>query len=163
MSEEITAEQREALKIAGELIAAGIPVFAAAPNSDKPGEYHLPKAWEQTRPDPSVLERWRPGWALAAVGGHAADFLDIDPRGGGRESEKELRMQGQFPRSFGRQETPSGGDHHLISATGERKRTGFRAGLRLHRAHRAPQQGAGDARSAPGVPVGGAPRSRAAR
>jgi hypothetical protein len=131
MSEEITAEQREALKIAGELIAAGIPVFAAAPNSDKPGEYHLPKAWEQTRPDPSVLERWRPGWALAAVGGHAADFLDIDPRGGGRESEKELRMQGQFPRSFGRQETPSGGDHHLISATGERKRTGFMPGLDL--------------------------------
>lgn len=131
MSGEITAEQREALKIAAELIEAGVPIFAAAPNSDKPGEYHLPKAWEQTRPDLSVLDRWRPGWALAAVGGHVADFLDIDPRGGGRESEKELRLQGHFPRSFGRQETPSGGDHHLISATGERKSTGFMPGLDL--------------------------------
>lgn len=131
MSGEITEAQREALKVAAEFIAAGIPVFAAAPNSEKPGEYHLPKMWEQTRPDPSVLDRWRPGWALAAVGGHVADFLDIDPRSGGRESEKELRLQGDFPRSFGRQETPSGGDHHVISATGERKRTSFMPGLDL--------------------------------
>lgn len=122
---------RDALKVAGELIDAGVPVFAAAPNPDAPGEYYLPPKWQDTVPSRVWLERWQPGWALAAIGGHAADFLDIDPRNGGRESEKELRLQHQFPRSFGEQATPSGGTHHLITATGERKATNFMPGLDL--------------------------------
>jgi hypothetical protein len=119
--DDITAEQREALKIAARMIDAGIPIFAAAPNPDRPGEYYLPKEWEKTVPSHTWLEKWRPGWALGAVGGHAADFLDFDPRNGGHESRRELEIQGQMPRSFGTQRTPSGGTHEVISPTGERK------------------------------------------
>ncbi|MGK5738895.1 AAA family ATPase [Micromonospora sp. URMC 103] len=126
-----TDEQARALDIARQLIRAGIPVFAAAPNSSRPGEYHLPKGWEATRPDEALLDRWRPGWALAAVGGHAADFLDVDPRNGGEASEAEVRAAGHWPRSFGRQATPSGGTHDLISVTGLRKATDFMPGLDL--------------------------------
>jgi hypothetical protein len=77
------------------------------------------------------LERWQPGWALAAVGGHAADFLDIDPRNGGDESFSEMSLAGQAPNYYGVQQTPSGGEHHLISPTGERKAVGFLPGLDL--------------------------------
>lgn len=119
--EDLTAEQREALKIAARMIDAGVPIFAAAPNPDRPGEYYLPKEWEKTVPSHVWLEKWRPGWALGAVGGHAADFLDFDPRNGGHESRRELEIQGQMPRSFGTQRTPSGGTHEVISPTGERK------------------------------------------
>lgn len=131
-------EVERALKIAREMVDAGIPIFSAAPDSGRPGEYHLPKAWQDTRarlddgtPNYSGIERWRPGWALGAVGGHAADFLDNDPRSGGRESVRELELQGQMPRTFGRAETPSGGDHRILSPTGERKSTGFMPGLDL--------------------------------
>ncbi|WP_328366217.1 hypothetical protein [Micromonospora zamorensis] len=126
-----TGEQARALDIARQLIRAGVPVFAAAPNSSRPGEYHLPKGWEGTRPDEALLDRWRPGWALAAVGGHAADFLDVDPRNGGDASAEEVRAAGHWPRSFGRQATPSGGTHDLISVTGLRKATDFMPGLDL--------------------------------
>lgn len=118
---DLTPAEAEALKVAAEMIDAGIPVFAAAPNPDKPGEYFLPKQWEKTVPSHVWLEKWRPGWALGAVGGHVADFLDFDPRNGGAESRKELEIQGQLPRSFGTQATPSGGTHEVISLTGERK------------------------------------------
>lgn len=146
--DELTADEiQEALKIAGELIDAGIPVFAAAPDSSKPGEYHLPKAWEQTRacledgsPNHTALTQWRPGWALATVGGHTADILDEDPRNGGRESMKELTLQGHMPRSFGMARTPSGGTHHLISATGERKATAFMPGLDLQSGAASPDE-----------------------
>ncbi len=126
-----TPEETEALKIAGEMIDAGIPVFAAAPNPDRPGTYYLPKEWEKTVPSRTWLERWRPGWALGAVGGHVADFLDFDPRNGGDQSLKELEIQGQVPRVFGVQSTPSGGTHLMISLTGERKSTGFMPGVDL--------------------------------
>jgi len=133
-------EVREALKIAQELIDAGIPVFAAAPDLSKPGHYHLPAKWQLTMPATVWLERWQPGWALAAVGGvreltsgelGGADFLDIDPRNGGDASLAELTAHRQVPRSFGRQATPSGGTHDIISATGERKAVGFMPGVDL--------------------------------
>lgn len=131
VDDSISAEETEALKIAGELIDAGVPIFAAAPNPDRPGDYYLPKGWERTVPSRSWLDKWRPGWALGAVGGHVADFLDFDPRNGGSESEKELRIQGQMPRAFGVQATPSGGTHLIVSLTGERKSTGFMPGVDL--------------------------------
>ncbi len=137
-----TAEEILALKIAHDLVDAGIPVFAAEQcppdcplpqHHGGPGQYHLPRFWQQTAPSHAQVDRWQPGWALGAVGGWAGDWLDIDPRSGGLESEKELRHPAiaQFPRSFGQQGTPSGGFHHLISATGERKSTGFMPGLDL--------------------------------
>lgn len=129
--DEPTAEQVEALKIAGELIDAGIPVFAAPPNPDRPGEYFRPRGWQKTVPSRSWLEKWRPGWALGAVGGHVADFVDFDPRNGGDQSKRELEVMGQMPRAFGVQATPSGGTHLIISRTGERKATAFMPGVDL--------------------------------
>lgn len=138
----VTDEQRQALDVAAQLIAAGVPVFAAPPcpaahggQCDRPGhgtgkqEYDLPAKWQLTVPSDVWLQRWRPGWALAAVGGHAADFLDVDPRNGGEASMSELEGAGQWPRVFGVQETPSGGWHYMISPLRERETNGFMSGI----------------------------------
>ncbi len=129
-------EQREALRIARTLIDAGIPVFAAAPCPDgcktqghARTEYHLPRAWEKIGPSVKQLERWKPGWALAAIGGWAGDWLDSDWHHGGDVSEKELGAQGLWPRVFAEADTPSGGKHYLISPLHERETNGFRPGI----------------------------------
>lgn len=143
-----------ALSIARGLIRAGVPVFAAPPcpqdcpkatfdpstgrvtNEHRgPGHYHLPMRWPQTVAterflDPDDPIGWKPGWALAAVGGHVADFLDEDPRSGGDRSAAELRELGEFPLTFGQQSTPSGGEHYVIAPTGMRKGS-FMDGLDL--------------------------------
>jgi hypothetical protein len=131
--------QTEALRIAEQLIGAGVPVFAAPPcpgaTCTRPGhrsgrhEYDLPAKWQLTVPSKSWLERWQPGWALAAVGGHAADFLDEDPRHGGEQSIADLEAAGQMPRVFGVQTTPSGGRHYVISPLHERESNAFMPGL----------------------------------
>lgn len=154
MDESTQDDVATALRIAGELIDAGIPVFAAPPcpsgpfgeidgkgdrvsRCTRPGhgaggvEYDLPARWQQTVPSRMWLEMWEPGWALAAVGGWAADFLDIDPRNGGNESFAQMSLAGHMPNYYGVQATPSGGWHHLISPTGERKAVGFLPGLDL--------------------------------
>lgn len=123
-------EVQAALDIARQLIRAGVPVFAAEPG-DSPGTYKLPKHWEKTVPSETWLEKYQPGWGLAAVGGHRADFLDSDPRNGGEHSVARLQEEGDFPLTFGHQATPSGGDHWVIAPTGERKSTGFMPGLDL--------------------------------
>jgi hypothetical protein len=130
----VPEDVRQALDIAKRLIDAGIPVFSAPPcpaaeggQCSIPGhgngktEYHLPPKWQTTVPAHVWLERWQPGWALAAVGGHAADFLDIDPRNGGEASEHELQNAHHLPRIYAEQETPSGGRHLMIAPLGERK------------------------------------------
>lgn len=123
-------EIQEALDIARKMIKAGIPVFAAPPCRPDCGmdahpvgrhHYHLPSHWTKTYPSEVNLEKWKPGWALAAVGGHAGDFLDVDPRADGHLTAEGMKAAGEWPRTFGRQSTPSGGWHDLISATGERK------------------------------------------
>jgi hypothetical protein len=87
-----------ALDVAGDLIQAGMPVFAAPPALDGAGNwdphgghngcgYWLPPQWEQTftsegwlNPgDPHLgLKAWRPGWAPCAVMGHRLDLVDVD-------------------------------------------------------------------------------------
>lgn len=126
-------EQLRALDIARDLARIGVPVFVAEPCSGpdcttecqektqskgvKVG-YHLPTRWQQTRPDPRAVDRWRPGWALCAVGGVICDFLDTDPRNGGKESREALQATGQWPRSYGMAATPSGGVHEIIVPLG---------------------------------------------
>lgn len=132
-------EQSEALRIAGEMIDAGIPVFAAPPCLGKACprkghesgkfQYDLPAKWQLTVPSRVWLERWQPGWALGAVGGHVADFLDEDPRNGGTASIEELKGAGQMPRVFGVQGTPSEGYHYVISPLRERETNAFMPGL----------------------------------
>lgn len=130
----------DALRIAREMIDAGIPVFAAPPCPEAAtgngcghggciSGYHLPAKWQLTVPATVWLDRWRPGWALGAVGGHLADFLDEDPRNGGSASVEELRTSGHMPRVFGVQATPSGGFHYVISPLHERESNAFMPGL----------------------------------
>jgi hypothetical protein len=122
-------EIHQALDIARHMAMNGIPIFIAPPclgsrctpdclartegKGVKAG-YHLPARWEETRPDPSVVGNWVPGMALCAVGGGSCDFLDIDPRNGGRESAERLYQDGAYPNGYGQQMTPSGGFHELI-------------------------------------------------
>lgn len=135
---EITPEQREGLRIARKMLAAGIPIFSAAPCPDTcrtPGhakrEYHEPLKWDQISVADGEwqLGRWRPGWALAAIGGETADFLDEDPRHDGDASVKELQNAGVFPRVFGVQRTKSGGRHFVISPLGEHRAEQIMPGL----------------------------------
>lgn len=87
---DLTADEAAALVVAEQLVAAGIPVFAAAPvpGADRRWDptagcdgYRLPAGWQNIEPDVRWLDptaagfankAWRPGWALAAVMGVAS-------------------------------------------------------------------------------------------
>ena len=120
-------EVEQALHVARRLIEAGIPVFAAEP--DGKGGHLLPAKWQLTVPSMMWIEKWRPGWGLGAVGGHAGDFLDEDPRHGGDESVAELLALSQMPRAYGVAETPSGGRHYLIAPLHEGRMSRVMPGL----------------------------------
>lgn len=124
---ELTGDQLRALESARHLAEHGTPIFIAKPELNKHGDwvedgghhhtgYFLPKAWQFTTADPSVVDSWEPGQALCAVTGHTVDLLDVDPRSGGLESLEALEEQRAVPRSYGRQATPSGGTHDFIAA-----------------------------------------------
>lgn len=133
-------ETTQALNAARALVAAGVPVFAAPPNTDGPngapnwkvmGGYRLPSGWEHTQPDLAQVDAWKPGWALCAVMGHTVDGLDIDTHKGGMDSLTELATAGALPTAYAIARTPSGGAHLLIAPTGCRSRDGFAPGLDL--------------------------------
>lgn len=124
-----TSEDMRAIEIARDMARAGIPIFVCRPNPYRPGKFFIEAGWPDVTPDPAVLDKWQPGWGVAAVGGGAADFLDMDPRSGGLESREILKNEGLWPLSFGQQSTPSGGTHDVISSAGIGKRTGFMPGL----------------------------------
>lgn len=126
---EPTPEELRAIEIARDMAMAGIPVFVCRPNPFRPGKFYIESGWPNTVADPAALDRWQPGYGVAAVGGGAADFLDMDPRSGGLESREILKNEGSWPLSFGQQSTPSGGTHDVISSAGIGKRTGFMPGL----------------------------------
>lgn len=129
MTADATPEELAAIEVARGMARAGIPIFVCRPNPYRPGKYFVRAGWPAQRADPSVLDDWRPGWGVAAVGGTVADFLDMDPRSGGIESQIELKNAGEWPLSFGQQATPSGGTHDVIAALGLGKETGFMPGL----------------------------------
>lgn len=108
-------ETARALDIARRLVKAGVPVFVAPPAADSPLGFKLPPRWETSTPNLDVVNRWKPGWALAAVCGHALDVLDVDPRNGGDAGAAGLRAAGMWPNSYGQAATPSGGTHDLIA------------------------------------------------
>lgn len=117
-------EVRFALDEARKLATAGVPVFVATPALNEQGQwdpkgghngcgYWLPK-WKNIIADPRVIDTWRPGWALGAVMGHKTDGLDVDPQNNGDTAYDDMVSHGQWPTSYGRTETPSGGTHDLI-------------------------------------------------
>lgn len=123
-----------AVAVARALVAAGVPVFLARPAGGREWDpaggtggsgYWLPRGWERTEPDPSVLDRWVPGVGIGAVMGHVVAGLDVDPRNGGLGSLAGLPV----PRVFGVQATPSGGWHGVIRTLGVRSRDKVRPGI----------------------------------
>lgn len=111
---DISMQQEQALSIARMLVKAGVPMFIARPNPAARHGWDLPFGWETNEPDVSVVDQWRPGWALCAVTGHTFDLIDVDPRSGGSEDDLGAVM----PRSYLTAETPSGGRHHFVKTLG---------------------------------------------
>jgi putative DNA primase/helicase len=109
-----------ALAAARRLAEAGVPLFLAPPAPSKIG-FSLPKGWERTEADPTVVDRWKPGWALCAVMGHVIDTVDIDPRNGGSLEALAEAVNGPMPQVYGIADTPSGGQHHIVATLGVRK------------------------------------------
>jgi hypothetical protein len=117
-----------ALRVARDLILAGVPVFRAKPDlfngvwnplgGTGATGYWLPMRWENTVADLAVLDQWRPGDALCALMGHTFDALDVDPRHDGHKTAAEWKAAGDWPDVYGQQQTPSGGTHDLVARLG---------------------------------------------
>jgi P4 family phage/plasmid primase-like protien len=121
----LTPEQAHALDVARALAYAGIPIFVASPDPGSNTGFRLPQGWQETIPDPTVADRWRPGMALAVVMGHGLDLLDVDPRSGGDPAS----LNGHGPISYGAALTPSGGVHSFIKSLGVRSRDDVLPGI----------------------------------
>src|SRR5688500_4720630 len=120
-----TPDQRYALTVARELAELGVPLFLAQPD---PGHWSgtgfaLPSRWQQSTPDPQIVDYWRPGMALCAVTGVVLDLIDIDPRSGGTLPEEAT------PPIVGLSRTPSGGMHYFVPALGVASRDGVFPGV----------------------------------
>lgn len=102
------------------LAEAGVPLFLARHSPNNLG-FALPTGWEKSKADPAVVDAWKPGMALCAVMGHVVDAIDIDPRNEGNLDDLREALGGELPQVYGIQETPSGGQHLLISTLGVRK------------------------------------------
>ena len=114
------------LNTARYLAEQGVPIFLARPaprTSAGELDYMFPSGWQNTTPDPSVLDDWEPGMAVCAVMGHSVDGIDKDPRSGGG---LPTYLQ---PRVYGRQNTPSGGTHDLVAPLGVSSRNGVFPGV----------------------------------
>lgn len=129
MKGDLTAEQRQALDAARFLAEYGVPLFLAARDPKAETGFRLPKRWQHTKPDPRVVDRWRPGMALCAVMGHGVDAVDVDPRNGGDASLAELRQTEQMPRVYAVADTPSGGEHYLVASLDVHSRDGVLPGV----------------------------------
>lgn len=131
MSPAQRAEVESSLESARHLAENGVRLFLARIAEDQGGGwnqqggsngcgYVLPRQWQiEAEADPSIVDRWSPGWGLAAVMGDIVDAIDVDPRNGGDASF--VGLNGIIPTTYGRQSTPSGGMHLLIASVGVRK------------------------------------------
>jgi hypothetical protein len=124
------------LEIARVLAEADIPIFRASRARREDGKwdpasghngcgYWLPKAWQKTEPDPSVVDRWSPHEALCAITGHLFDLIDFDPRNGGSPAA----LNGEMPTVYLEADTPSGGLHYFVRSLGARSRDGVLPGI----------------------------------
>lgn len=116
------------------LAALGVPIFCCKLDAD--GNPVGAFDWQDTQPGEAsyrAIDRWRPGMALGAVGGHVLDIVDVDPRNGGAESWPRLlaRLAADPPEIFGIAATPSHGAHFWIASQGVRKKTDILKGIDL--------------------------------
>lgn len=97
-----------ALALAERLLAAGIPVIVV--REDKP-----PVGWNTLTADQCDVSSYRPGKdALAVVGGHGIDLVDVDSKDGKLGSVDHLPPF----KWFGVTRTPSGGAHYVVPSCG---------------------------------------------
>lgn len=143
---EPTEEERSGLEVARQLTRAGVSIFSARPARRPDGTwdphgghdgtgYWLPKGWQKTTPDESVIDAWRPGDALGLVCGGPLDAIDVDPRHDGDASHAALAGAGMLPTIIGRQRTPSGGHHDLVNHLGARSLDDTMPGLDVKAGH----------------------------
>lgn len=123
---ELSPSQSIAIEVAHRLVDLGVPLFTAWRNHGPGGEFILPSAWPEFRPNHRQVELWKPGHALCMVTGVVFDVIDIDPRNGGADGIIELAQALGWdteggPQEYGLARTPSNGEHHLIGRTGLRK------------------------------------------
>lgn len=118
-------EHDDALDLARDLLAHGIPVVVCTPTPGwSPGmtdpttgrpvsELRRPTGWNIITAGECTLEGYRPGVdTLALVSGHGVDVVDVDTKAGGT-----VEHLPPF-REFGIHRTPSGGAHYLVRSTG---------------------------------------------
>jgi AAA domain-containing protein/bifunctional DNA primase/polymerase-like protein len=125
-------ESMDQWSTATRLASMGVPIVGGALG---PHGEPLWNGWDKAVADPSRVEalrrEWKPGWGLAAVTGHAFDWIDIDPRNGGEESWEAIKaeLRGETPTVYGEALTRSGGRHLLIAPLGLAKGTNIRPGV----------------------------------
>lgn len=124
-----TTAAEQALAVARNLTAAGIPVFAAPPAPGTKVGFALPPRWEQTPPDPGAVDQWQPGWALCMVCGHGLDGIDVDTYAGGDLGALATALGGALPSVYGMAATPSGGTHLLIASSGAASKNALLPGI----------------------------------
>lgn len=111
------------LEVARELARIGVPLFLAPPDPTRSTGFALPNGWQRARPDPSVADHWRLGWALCAVTGHTLDLIDLDPRSGGDLPTTTT------PYAYAEAYTPSGGRHLWVAPLRVESRDGAWPGV----------------------------------
>lgn len=121
----LTPEQTEALDVARALASIGVPVFLATPDPSSNTGFRLPGNWQQTKPDPAIVDHWQPGMALALVMGCGLDLVDVDPRSEGNPAS----LNGATPVSYAAALTPSGGVHSFVRSIGVRSRDNVMPGI----------------------------------
>jgi len=103
-----------ALDLAERLIAAGIPVVVVKPTRIKGKVRDIPPpGWNKITAEECDLSGFRPGKdALAIVGGHGLDAVDVDTKANGSVDH--------LPpfKHYGVTRTPSGGEHYIVPSSG---------------------------------------------
>lgn len=112
-----------ALETAAALIAEGVPIFTARPNpAYVPGakvvEFRYPTAWQDTKADPSALDKYQPGHMLGIVCGHGVDVVDVDTKHGADIETERQALQVNGVVIVGEARTPSGGAHFYVPSVG---------------------------------------------
>jgi hypothetical protein len=133
-----TESPQDALDVARSLINFGCPVFVAKknpkydpalPTSESNPEYRHPTKWQETPPDPSLLDTWEPGDALCLVAGLGLDAVDVDSKNGANPEEVRAALDILGVDVVATAETPSGGAHYYVRSTGIRSSNNTARGI----------------------------------
>ena len=120
------------LSLARLLVKAGVPIVVGPLDQKGNPTGHEWDGWQDAVCDPSIVDTWEPGLAIAGVSGHGVDVLDHDPRNdpGGASIDRFNNDLGEDgPVTLGRNRTASGGTHYLIRSLGIPKAAGKGAPL----------------------------------